>query len=160
MRGGALPAALLFAALAFALAFAPRRVLFAAVIAASLAAIACSLMPLPEIWREWVFAGCWASVAITAAMVHLPGGVGSPLSIVLAINAGIWAGATLVIAGLPLDLLRALPVLLLVLPAAWLAQGRGAIAIKVIASWLIAVAILAAALALVPTPGYAPDHMQ
>ena len=38
-------------------------------------------------------------------------------------------------------------------------RGWG-IAVKVVASWLAAVAILATMLSLVPTPGYMPDHME
>ena len=78
----------------------------------------------------------------------------------LAVNTGFWAGAVTAIAGSDRDLLRALPVALLAFPAGWLVAHRGALAIKVLASWLIAVAILVAALPMVPTPGYVQDHME
>ncbi|HEV7446690.1 MAG TPA: hypothetical protein VGO18_29245 [Steroidobacteraceae bacterium] len=50
---------------------------------------------------------------------------------------------------------------LALLPAAWIADRRLLIALRVVASWLIAVAMLGAMLQLVPvTPGYMPDHME
>jgi hypothetical protein len=160
MRGGTLPPALLFAALAFALAFAPRRAVPYALIALGLAALMTMVLPLPKAWTEAVFLGCWASVVIAAATVHLHRGIDARLAIGLAINTGAWAGATIAVAGVPADLLRALPVALLALPGQWLVQHRGGIAIKVVASWLIAVAVLATALSAVPTPGYVADHME
>jgi hypothetical protein len=45
-------------------------------------------------------------------------------------------------------------------PAAW-ADRRVLIALRVVASWLIAVAMLGAMLQFLPvTPGYMPDHME
>jgi len=132
MRGGALPPALLFVALVFALAFVPRRAVLPALVIAGLVALAAVFVPLPHSWTEVLFAGC----------------------------AGLWAGATIAVAGAPVDLARALPVVLLVLPSRWLIGLRAGVAVKVAASWLIAVAILAATLPIVPTPGYVADHME
>ena len=160
MRGGALPPALLCAALAFALALAPRRALLPGLAILVVGAVAASLLPLEGVDPDYVFAGCWISVILTAAAVHLPRGVGAKLALGLAANAGLWAGAVVAAAGMTRDLLPALPVVLLTLPAAWLVTHRGALAIKVVSSWLVAVAILAAALPMVETPGYAQDHMQ
>ena len=160
MRGGALPPALLCAALAFALAFAPRRALLPALAALVAVAGIASQLPLRAVSPELVFAGFWISLVVTAAAVHLPWQVGLPMALTLSINAGIWAGAVIAISGSAVDLARALPVTLLALPAAWLVAHRGELAIKVVASWLVAVAILAATLPIVPTPGYAPDHME
>lgn len=47
----------------------------------------------------------------------------------------------------------ALPWVLLVLPALWLRRTRIGLAVKIVASWLGAVAILAAAVPLTLTPG-------
>ena len=160
MRGGALPPALLCAALAFALAFAPRRAVVPALVVVAVIAMAFASLPLRSAWTEAIFIGCWVGVVATAAAVHLPSGPGRALAVVLATNAGIWAGATVAVAGAPADLARALPVALLVFPARWLVAHRGAIAVKVVASWLIAVAILAGTLPIVPTPGYVADHME
>jgi hypothetical protein len=159
MRGGALPPALLCAAFGLALAFAPRRAFLPALIALCLAALAGSFLTVPASWQDGVFLGCWISVVLAALTVHLPRKLGPTASLILALNSGFWAGAVIAAAGSRLDLLKSLPAALLCLPGAWLvATGRG-IAIKVATSWLIAIAILAAALPLTPTPGYKPDHM-
>ncbi len=160
MRGGVLPAALLCAALAFALAFAPRRAVAPALALLAVFAIGVVLLPIKPAWTEAVFIGCWVSVVLTAASVHLPAGPGAAMAFGLAANAGIWAAATVAVSGVPADLARALPVALLVLPARWLIAQRGGIAVKVVASWLVAVAILAGTLPIVPTPGYVADHME
>ncbi len=160
MRGGALPPALLFAALAFALAFAPRRAVVAALPLAGLVALAAAFMPFPQRWTEGLFIGCWISIILTSALVHLPRRLGSRPALLIAANAGLWAGATIAVAGAPADLARALPLVLLVLPSRWLIEHRAGVAVKVAASWLIAVAILAATLPIVPTPGYVADHME
>lgn len=160
MRGGALPPGLLCAALAFALAFAPRKVLAPCLVILVVSAVAVSFVSIPAAWLEAVFLGCWASVVLTSAAVHLPNGPGARVAAALALNAGIWAGAVIAVAGHRSDLLKALPFSLLVLPSAWLVATKRGIAVKVVASWLIAVSLLAAALPLVPTPGYKPDHME
>ncbi len=93
-------------------------------------------------------------------MVHLPRGPGRGLALAAGANAGIWSGAIVAVAGKPVDLIIALPFTTLAFAARPLiARGLG-IGIKVAASWLIAVAILAALLPLTPTPGYMPDHME
>ena len=160
MRGGALPPALLFAALGLALAFAPRRILAPAVVLAIFAAVGASFLRVATSWEDPIFLGCWISVAIAAASVHIPGGVRSFWVVILALNSGVWAGAVVAAAGKALDLAIAAPIVLLCIPGAWLvATGRG-IAVKVAASWLIAIGVLALSLQLAPTtPGYEPDHM-
>jgi hypothetical protein len=153
-----LPPALLFAALGFVLAFAPRAAVAPALLAALLGALAVTLAAPPAAWTEAIFLGCWLSVAATALLVHLPRGLGPAAAVPLAMNVGAWAGATVAVAGSTGDLLRALPVALI---AGRLLVARGSgVAIKVVASWLVAVAMLAATLATVPTPGYVQDHMQ
>lgn len=128
-----------------------------AVVTAGLA----SLAPIPDDWQDAVLLGCWASVVLTAAAVHLPGGLGPKASMFAAVNAGAWAGAAIACAGAPWDLARALPWMLIALLGVWIAARRERIVLKVVASWLIAVAVLAAGLpATTPTPGYAPDHME
>jgi hypothetical protein len=76
------------------------------------------------------------------------------------LNAGFWAGAVIALSGSRLDLLKALPCVLVLLPAASGLRLRATIAAKTVASWLIAMAVLAAALQFLPvTPGYLPDHL-
>jgi hypothetical protein len=159
MRGGALPPALLCAAFGLALAFAPRRIFPYAMGVLVLAALAASCLTFPPSWQDGVFLGCWASVVLAALSVHLPKRLGPRLALLLALDCGFWAGAVIAAAGAKADLLKSLPLALLCLPGAWLVSTRRGIALKVATSWLIAIAILSAALPLVPTPGYMPDHM-
>jgi hypothetical protein len=57
--------------------------------------------------------------------------------------------------------MKALPWALLVVPASLTVRWRLPVAIKVVSSWLIAVAALEATLQFLPvTPGYMPDHME
>lgn len=160
MRGGALPPALVCAALGLALGFAPRRIWAPALAALAAAAVSTSLIPQPFGWTDAIYVGAWITVALTASVLHLPGGVGPRLALALSLNAGLWSGALVCATGRQPDLLKALPWALLCLPAGWLVATNRAIAVKVAASWLIAVALLAAFLPVTtPTPGYAPDHM-
>ena len=160
MRGGAVPPALLFAALACLLAFSPRAVRLPAMIAAMITALVVAQVPIAPRAIEIVFLGCWASTVATAAMVHFRQCVRGPVPVLLGLNAGSWAGATVAVAGTTLDLAKASPWLALVLPGAWLVATQRGVAVKVVSSWLIAIALLAAVLPIVPTPGYVPDHME
>ena len=160
MRGGTLPAALIFAALGFALAFAPRRIRTPALLAAAIAAAVLLLIPPGADYAEAVYFTCWACVIGAAASVHLPGGLPQPAAVALALACGAAAGAVIALAGNVPDLAAAAAAALVIVPASWLVgSGRG-IAVKVVTSWLIAIALLAAALPLTPTPGYAPDHLE
>ncbi len=160
MRGGALPPALLFAALGLALSFAPRRTIALAAVLAILAAIGASFLRVATSWEDPIFLGCWIGVAIAAASVHIPGGVRQAWAVILALNSGLWAGAVIAAAAPKHDLLIAPLAVLVCVPGAWLvATGRG-IAVKVAASWLIAIGVLSLCLQFAPTtPGYKPDHM-
>jgi hypothetical protein len=160
MRGGALPPAMLCAAFGFALAFAPRRFVLLCLALLAVGAVGLSRVPVAGDWREWVFLGCWVSVILTCASVHLPRGLPSWLALGLAVNAGCWCGAVISVAGEPADLAKALPCVLVFLPGYWLVATKRGIALKVATSWLIAASLLAAVLPIVPTPGYMPDHME
>lgn len=160
MTGSTLPAALIFAALGFALSFAPHRVRAPALLAAAIMAAVLLQIPLDDSAAVLIYFACWASVIVTAASVNLPGGLPEPAALVLSLVCGVAAGAVIAAAGNAPDLALAALAALVILPASWLVgTGRG-IAVKVVTSWLIAIALLAAFLPLTPTPGYAPDHMQ
>jgi hypothetical protein len=110
-------------------------------------------------WIEAIFAGCWLSVAGCALLKLTPRW--RPTSLYLAAaNVGLWAGAVTAVAGGAKDLAIALPFVLAWLPGRYIVERGWDIALKVIASWLTAVAILAMMVSLTPTPGYAPDHME
>ena len=160
MRGGSLPPALLSAALGLALAYAPPRARSAAVPVLWIAAPLVALVNLSPRWEEPVFLACWAGVIMAATSVHLPRGLNTPLVFALALAIAVLAGAVTSVAGSLPTLLIALPWVLVTFPAAWLiAHGRG-IGVKIVSSWLIAIALLSAALPLTPTPGYEPDHLE
>ena len=161
MRGGVVPPALLFAALGLALAFAPRRAWALSLLALCATLGASTFVPVPHVWLEGVFLGCWISVIATAATVHLVRGLSPCAALALSLNAGVWASAVVSLSGSRLDLLKALPCVLIFLPASWVVGRHGSIPVKVVSSWVIAVAVLAATLQLLPvTPGYLPDHME
>ena len=124
------------------------------------AALIVAQVPIPPRGVELVFLGCWASTVAAAAMVHFPQWLRGPAPLLFGLNAGSWAGATVAVAGTTLDLAKASLWLALVLPGAWLVATQRSVAVKVVSSWLIAIALLAAVLPIVPTPGYAPDHME
>jgi hypothetical protein len=121
---------------------------------------ALAALPIPSKWLEGVFLGCWASVAATAVAVHLPRGMTATGAVGLSFNAGLWSGAEVALAGSRLDIVKAVACVLLLIPAALAVDWRAPIIVRVVASWLVAVAILAAALQFLPvTPGYLPDHL-
>jgi hypothetical protein len=151
----------LFAALGLALAFAPPRARAWGLVLLMATLTALSFVRFSRDWLETAFLGCWASVAVTAAAVHIPYGPRMAGALLLSVNAGIWASAVVALSGTRLDLVEAVPCALLVLPASWLVAKRASIAIKVASSWLIAIAMLAAVLPfLAVTPGYLPDHLE
>lgn len=160
MRGGVLPAALLCFALGMVLAFAPGRTVVPALVLLCASAVATSLFAPSRQWLEVAFLGCWLSVILLSTLVHWPREVPHWLALAAAADAGSWAGMVIAQEGRPTDLILALPCVLAALPARWLI-GRGwGIALKVICSWLLAVALLASLLPTASTPGYMPDHEQ
>jgi hypothetical protein len=161
MRGGVVPPALLFLALGLALAFAPRRVWGLSLLAFLATLAAGAFVHVPQSWLERAFFACWVSVIVTAASVHLGRRLKPWAVIALSVNAAVWASAVVALSGSKLDLLKALPCVLIALPASWVVGRYTSIPVKVVSSWVIAVAILAATLQLLPvTPGYLPDHLE
>jgi hypothetical protein len=161
LRGSAWPAALLFAALGLGLAFAPRRVWGPSLLTVASVAIAVSFAPVPDSWLETGLLGCWMSVAATAATVHLRRVLRLSEALVLSFNAAIWSGGVTALGDSHLELFKALPYVFVHWPAAWIVRSGAAVAVKVVSSWLIAVAVLVGTLQLLPvTPGYLPDHIE
>lgn len=159
MRGAILPDALLATSLGLALGFTAPAVarISAGIMIAS--AVGIALIPMAGLVDDIVFAGCWLSIMAAAACVHLPGGLGRWPAFGLAINCGIWAGLVSHVSDGVTALAYALPAVLVVVPARIMVARKWGIAVKVAASWLIAIAALEVVLIFVPTPGYKPDHM-
>ena len=160
MRGGTLPATLIFAALGLALAFAPPRTRAPALVLAAGAAFAGLAAATDPSFAELVYLYCWICIVAASASVHWRGGVPGWMAAVLAAACGAGAGMVLALTGRTVNLPLALAGALVIVPASWLVAAGKGIAVKVGSSWLIAIALLAAALPLTPTPGYEPDHME
>jgi hypothetical protein len=159
MRGAILPDALLAAAFGFAVSFSKPGVQARTAPVLIVVAIAVAMVPISGVNDDLAFTGCWLSVLATAALVHLKGGMGAILATLVAVNDGAWAGLVTHVSHGALALAFALPAILTVIPGRLLVRRGWGIGVKVAASWLIAIAFLEAALVLVPTPGYKPDHM-
>lgn len=160
MRGGFLPPALLCAALGLALAFVPRRTAIIATGLLAFTSLAVWGLGIPERLTEAVFLGCWASVIGTAALVYVSwDGRRAVFAYAAAVNAGLWSGAVIALSGSDRDLFALLCVILFVAGRPIVRRGWD-VGLQVCASWLIAVATLAAMLPLIATPGYVPDHME
>jgi hypothetical protein len=147
-----------------ALAFASRRVWIPSVLVLIFSAGVVAISHL-QVWAapamEGIFAACWISIVATSVCVYVSRGLSLCAALLLSLNAGIWAGAVIQLSGSSGDFAKALPCILILLPASWVARRYGTIPAKVVSSWLIAVAVLAATLQLLPvTPGYLPDHLE
>lgn len=160
MRDSMLPAAMLCVSLALPLGFIPVREAAVSVAAAMAGAVLALLLPIPPGHEDLIFSGCWLSTLILTVCVHLPRGLHRVAALVLGADAGLWAGQVVQTDGHGANLMIALPLVLLCVPARGLVNtGRG-IALKVVASWLMAIAGMELVLTLIPTPGYMPDHME
>lgn len=159
MRGGALPTAILCTALGLALASAGPRTKARGLVVLAIGATT-AFAPLPVSFTDAVFLGCWASTVINSASVHVPQGLRDNSILVLALNTGIWGGALINLAAPMVDLAATFPWTLCMFPAGWMLRRNQSIALKIVSSWLIAIACLAATLQFLPvTPGYRPDHL-
>ena len=156
-----LPVLLLYTALGLGLAFAPIRAWGPSLIALTTAASVVATLTLPQSWREPVFLVGWITLAADAAIVYLPNGLGFRPAVGISLNTGFWSGAMVTLAGSRFDVVKALPGILLILPIASIARRHAPIAVRVVSSWLIAVAGLTAAVQFLHvTPGYIPDHLE
>lgn len=159
MRGAALPDALLAASLGLALSYAAPKVARQAAGVMAVVALAIAFFPIAGLSDDTAFTGCWIGILLSAASVHLPKGPGPWASRALALNAGVWAGLVTHVEGGAMAAVMGLPLLLLAVAGQMVVKRGWGVAIKVACSWLIAIALLEMGLMLVPTPGYAPDHM-
>ena len=160
MNGGILPMILLCATLGLALAPASRRAAwfgFTGLVVGALVAVSPSL---PQNLFAAVTAGLWLSLIGTAAFAFLAQGSTDRWRVAAGINAGLWTGAFASLSGQHAALLLAVPLGLIFLLGRWFVDRGYPIVVKVVASWMIAIASLAIFVSLLPTPGYRPDHMQ
>lgn len=152
--------ALICATVGLALGLAPLRDAWIGVAAMTISAVLLSRSALPPRCADVIFAGLWISMAATAASTYLPRRLADRVAVVVGLNAGAWAGALASVSDKSGDLSFALLLGLLFIPARWITVYGYHIVIRVIASWLIAIASLSIFVSLMPTPGYKLDHME
>ncbi|MEO6248156.1 MAG: hypothetical protein ABIO85_06185 [Sphingomicrobium sp.] len=160
MNAGILPIAILFFALGLGLSFSPLRAALVAVAAMVVAAVALSYAPLPRAWLEAVFVGLWVSVIGSICLAYVPRRVPQSLAIAAGLNGGVWAGSLAGLATMRPGMVMVMPLVLSLFLGRAVVALRQPIAVKVVGSWVIAVATLAIFVSLTPTPGYQQDHMQ
>ena len=100
MRGGVVPPALLFVALGLALAFARRSAWIPSLLTLFATLGAFTFLPVPQVWLEGVFLGCWISVIATAAMLFEPSLVAklvTPAAVVMVAQLPITVAPTLML---------------------------------------------------------------
>ncbi len=160
MNGGIVPSLLLLATLGLLLSRTTLRVAWTGFAGMAVTAGIASLLTLPASMTTFIFIGVWVSIILTAGLTYLPMDVARRWAIPLAIVVGIWGGALASLSDRKGDLMLALPASLLFLPGRWIVAHGYGIALKIVASWMIAIALLSTFVSLTPTPGYEPDHME
>ena len=159
MNGGLVPLLLLSASIGLMLAFVATRAMIIGLIAFVGAALLALAFPL-GMSPNMLFAGLWLSMIAATILVYVPVVRWSFAAIPLCLNAGFWLGSCAALSGDSTAPALGLLPALVAIPAKWLTRREFDIAIKVVASWLIAIASLSLFVSLVPTPGYKPDHME
>jgi hypothetical protein len=159
MRDSMVPAALVFAALALMLGFTPRKLAAAATALAILAAVLASRLQWQSAYGDAAVLACSVVVAILAVRTYWPRPTDAAAVLFLAALAGVVSGISIALAATPANLWQPILPSVLLVPA-WLAVRHGyAVAPRVVMSWLLAVAVLAAILPYVVShPGYVADH--
>lgn len=160
MNSGILPLLLLGLTLGLALSTAVQKGAWRGWALAAFVALAMSFVPIARQHLITVEIGLWVSTIVTAALTYLPARFAAPTMLPVAINAGAWLGAVAAANAMRPVMLAGLFAALVFLPIHALSSRGSAIAVKVVASWMIAVGTLAVFVSMVSTPGYMQDHMQ
>ncbi len=153
------PAAMVFAALGLMLAFVPRKTAAASIALAVVLALAASQSNLAATTNDAAIMLCWTVVSVLAVRTYWPRAEARLNNLALSAIAGIFSGTAIAASAAPSTLWQPLLASVIIVPAT-LAVDRGyAVVARVVASWLVAVAILAALLPyVVAHPGYVPEH--
>lgn len=146
-----LAAALPMAALGLLLGYLPARQAMLAVAALALGAVIGLALTTIVPWYQ----GIYGVSLLLCGHVYLPST--RSWTSLTSLAAGVAAGLA---ASGPAELAMAALALLFALPAGWAIRRGWDVAVKVAASWLVATALLAAALPMVTTPGYVADHRE
>lgn len=163
MKGEALAAGLLLATLAFALAFVTRRIAVAAVGLATVIMVSVAFVGTAGEGSNVLFAACWLTLIVLALSVYWPGRAQRHawLPFVGAAVAATIAGLLFASGNAWLSLPMAVGLAAATAGAGIVVSRGWSIALRVVTSWLLAVALLVGAIPhLVVHPGYEPDHRQ
>ncbi len=159
MRDGALPAVLL--CLAFGMAICRQRVrdIAAAIVILVVVAIMASALVFPDALAAPTAIAAAALTVLVVFAVYSGRAFHPALAAGLGVAAGALIGALTSFVGQASLLLFALPATLVAFPAAWLAHTGRAIALKVIASWILAVSLLSIGLTFAQGVSAGSDHL-
>ena len=159
MRDGALPAVLL--CLAFGMAICRQRVrdIAAAIVILVVVAIVASALVFPDALAAPTAIAAAALTVLVVFAVYSGRAFHPALAAGLGVAAGALIGALTSFAGQASLLLFALPATLVAFPAAWLAHTGRAIALKVMASWILAVSLLSIGLTFAQGVSAGSDHL-
>jgi hypothetical protein len=112
-------------------------------------------------WADGFYLACWISIAGSALSVYLARPLGLIPAVILALNAGVYGGAIGALNEPHWQVYKGFLGTAVLLPAGWAARRNLLLPLKVVASWFVAIAALAAVLQFLPvTPGYLPDHVE
>lgn len=160
MRDGALPAIALCLMLGMMLAYARPRSVLAAIVVLGLSALGASAIVFPLEWQAYVVIACWCGTMLFAMAIYLARSIPVLGAILAAATAGAMTGALTGEIGRPGVLASALPCVLVCLPAGWLVRRRHAIVLKVLTSWIVAVAVLSTGLTIAAGVNAGADHLE
>jgi hypothetical protein len=153
------PAAMVFASLGLMLAYVPRRLAAACIALAVVLALATSQLQFGESAKDAAIMLCCAVVSVLAIRTYWPSPLAQLNYLAIAAMAGVASG-TAFAASIPSSTLwQPLLASLTIVPARLVVERGYPVPPRVVASWLVAVAILAALLPyIVEHPGYVADH--
>ncbi len=159
MRDGSIPAGVVLAALGLMLAFAPRKAAAACIALAIALAWIAGQSPFGLPATDTAIMACWAAVFMLAVGIFWRQPMTRLATAALSAIAGAVAGTAIAASAGASPLWPAALAVIVIVPAT-IAVDRGyAIAPRVVMSWLVAVALLAALLPqVVSHPGYVADH--
>ena len=161
MMDTSLPVAILVAALALMLGFTSRSTAARGVTIAVSAALANSWIKIPLTFSTALVTICCLGTIVFVLFIYWPGRLSRTIALVFSAIAGVITGLGTGLMLLPQSLFPVMAAGALVLPSLLLVERGYAIAIRVVASWLVAIAVLAALLPyLVVHPGYVQEHRQ
>lgn len=155
-----LPALLLCATIALMFSITTGKVAWIGLFGMMATAAVLASVTLPASLTPAVFLGIWVAIILAATLTYFPPPAAQRWAIPLAVVSGAGVGILASMSGRKSDLLIALPIGLLFVPGRWIVERGFGLGIKVVASWMIAIALLSTFVSLTPSPGYKPDHME